>query len=153
METELGLALADCGTSGTWSTLDAVAGKVGKKLGKRVTPRELDAVMLKAGKEGMKENGVWRTSFGKKYMPIIVVNPSFRRALEREGGEQGCTCLQAKKGDGGDKRYFGSQDYNAGRHKVVASGHKLNCCMWLPPETSHLHSWRRGFTEPGFVKK
>jgi hypothetical protein len=50
-------------------------------------------------------------------------------------------------------RYFGSHDYNAGRHASTASEHKGSCPMWRPSTTSHLHSWRRGFTEPEFASK
>lgn len=49
MESELGCALATTGTSNAWSTLDAVAKKVEKRLGRKVEPRDLDAFMVGVG--------------------------------------------------------------------------------------------------------
>ena len=39
MATDIGRALAATGTSNSWSPLDAVASKVGKRLGRTITPR------------------------------------------------------------------------------------------------------------------
>ena len=40
-----------CGTSNSWSTLDAIATKVGKKLDRVISPRELDNFMIGVGDE------------------------------------------------------------------------------------------------------
>ena len=160
MESDLGQALAATGTSNSWSPLDAVASKVGRRLGRSVTPRELDSFIRQAGETELRRNGVWVTRFpGKDYMPIILVNPAFARsakaAIEAEGAiPSKCTCgatpvveSSSSKKPEEAKRYFGSHDYNAGRHSVTTSAHKANCLMWRPPTTGHLHSWRRAFSD------
>mmetsp|Transcript_10991 Transcript_10991/g.15259 ORF Transcript_10991/g.15259 Transcript_10991/m.15259 type:complete len:229 (-) Transcript_10991:136-822(-) len=43
------------------------------------------------------------------------------------------------------EKYFGSHDYNAGRHGQTSSRHHASCAAWEPPSTGHLHSWRRGY--------
>lgn len=161
MESDLGRALAACGTSNSWSTLEAVAAKVSRRTGRRVTPRELDELMLRVGDAALLAHGVWRTSFGKKYMPIVCVNTAFARSAAAAAGNQWtCTCGAAGTGASGGcalaqnhkkqtERYFGSQDYNAGRHACTASVHKGQCLMWQPPTSGHLHSWRRGFADDG----
>ena len=223
MNSELGQALSQCSTSAQWSTLDAVATKVSKKL--KISPRELDEFMVSVGDEALMEYGIWRTSFGAKYMPIVLVNTAFGRAFQRIKEAETmknvtindvpetmkavsasplnlrllCTCgvasnpssasgisysssapgsSSASRSSSGLKnvgerrsstpaniisdegtidivtssintnaiqRYFGSTDYNAGRHATLGSGHKPMCLLWRPPTTSHLHSWRRGF--------
>ncbi|CAJ1363757.1 unnamed protein product [Effrenium voratum] len=152
-QSELGEALLGCGTSNQWSTLEAVARKVSKRLNRPVSCRELDDFLL-AGEADMREIGVWRTSFGAKYMPILLVNPAFGRAraeARARNEEPGCSCGASGSSGAsteGMKRYFGSHDYNAGRHAANLSEHKPNCCLWAPPDAGHLHSWRRAFTEP-----
>ena len=162
MDTELFAQLAACSTSNSWSTLEAVACKVSKRAGRKVTPRELDALMVSVGDAGLLSHGIWRTSFGKKYMPIVVVNTAFARACARTGGVvHVCTCqvmgppkpgaaagsaCETSKAEKDMERYYGSTDYNAGRHASTASVHKGQCLMWRPPTSGHLHSWRRGFT-------
>ena len=154
MDTDLGRALAATDTSNAWSTLDAVANKVGKRLGRAVPPRELDDLMMAAGDAELLRRGVWRTSFGAKFMPIVLVNPAFGRASAAVGAASTCTCHAAEPKAGRDvQRYFGSQDYNAGRHCSTASAHRAACPMWRPPVTSHLHSWRRGYDDPGLASK
>ena len=164
MDSELGRALAACGTSNNWSTLEAVATKVSRRAGRRVTPRELDALMCGVGDDVLLAHGIWRTSFGKKYMPIVTVNTAFARSAAAATSEQWtCTCgaapapmavtggggAAAKKRQSDSERFFGSQDYNAGRHACTASVHKGQCLMWRPPTSGHLHSWRRGFADDG----
>jgi hypothetical protein len=80
-DTALGRALSTTPTSCGWSTLDAVATKVGKKLGRKVTPREIDDLMLLVGDSELLSAGVWRTSFGRRFMPIVTVNPAFARQM------------------------------------------------------------------------
>jgi hypothetical protein len=154
MESELGKQLAACSTSSAWFTLEAVAGKVSKRAGRKVSPRELDALMVSVGEVELRSHGVWRTSFGKQYMPIVVVNTAFARTVREMADPTSpavCSCGAAPKVkakvEADVNRYFGSQDYNAGRHASTASAHKGQCLMWRPPTTGHLHSWRRGFTD------
>ena len=166
MDSELGRALAACGTSNNWSTLEAVATKVSRRAGRKVTPRELDALMRGAGDATLLAHGIWRTSFGKKFMPIVTVNTAFARsaAAAADGEPWACTCgatpaAASGGGGGGDaaaqkrqsdsERFFGSQDYNGGRHACTASVHKGQCLLWRPPTSGHLHSWRRGFADDG----
>lgn len=155
LDDELGKVLAACSTSNAWSTLEAVAKKVSKKIGRNVRPRELNDFMDAVGDEALRTSGVWRTSFGAKYMPIVLVNPAYARVFAQSealgSSKIVCTCgLAPALKSGRDvkedtKRYFGSHDYNAGRHASTASVHKPNCLMWKPSTTSHLHSWRRGY--------
>ena len=157
LETPLGKALLSSGTSNDWSTCEAVANKIGRKLGRKVTPRELDSLLLAVGNMRLNEMGVWRTSFGAKYMPIICVNPSFGRRMRaymgrKEALPSSCTCgvaVAVKKShqERKERRYFGSHDYNAGRHASTKSAHRATCPKWTPSITGHLHSWRRGFTD------
>ena len=120
-----------------------------KKVGREVGPRELDDFMIQIGDEGLKKIGVWRTSFGKKYMPIVVVNPSHKRALEAAGdGPVQCICTNGKGQSTKERdtnRYYNSMDYDAGKHAVDRSSHVATCGLWVPPSAGHLHSWRRGF--------
>ena len=86
MESDLGRALSLTSTSNSWSTLEAVAAKVGRRLGRPASPRELDNLMKSAGDEELLRSGVWRHSFGDKFMPIVLVNPAFARALANSSG-------------------------------------------------------------------
>jgi hypothetical protein len=164
--------LSTCSTSKSWSTLDAVANKMSRRLGRAVTPRQLDAAMVSIGDAALLQLGIWRKSFGTKYMPIICINPSFRLAIESQrttdskiqstsdkpnSSSAECSCHQnqsrANRCTSNDqnsieshKRFFGSHDYNAGRHKPDRSVHKPNCVLWRPPTSGHLHSWRRPFS-------
>lgn len=148
MDCDLGRALAACPTSANWSTLESVATKVSKKLGRPVKPRELENLMVAVGDEELRLHGIWRQSFGAKYMPIVVVNRAYAQAVRAAGDKPCCTCGAVAKDAGkANERYFGSHDYNAGRHVCTASAHKPNCPMWCPPTSGHLHSWRRGFQE------
>ena len=147
-------ALLSCGTANDWSTLDAVSAKVSRKMGRQVSPRELDNVLVETGDERLQTMGVWRTSFGKKYMPIICVNKVYGRSMRAllNTGEKvaiQCTCRATlgKNEQEKSQRYFGSHDYAAGRHVSTKSAHRANCLMWRPSTSSHLHSWRRGFTD------
>ena len=181
MDGDIGSALAATGTSNAWLSLDAVAAKVGKRLGKMLSPKELDRFMVEIGTDELQRytifllnflqrvctaailsdssillfcrHGIWRTSFGTKLMPIVVINPAYARTVHGagDGCALGCTCGATDPASNGKdekniERYFGSRDYNAGRHASTASTHKGMCAMWHPSTTSHLHSWRRGFT-------
>lgn len=158
-DSELGRALLQAGTSNAWSTLDAVANKTSKRLGRSLSPKQLDAFLKEVGDQRLNEYGVWRQGFGPGYMPILVVNPAFGRAAKAAVGGVVCSCgpgvsdpaaMVSKHGRAAAEqvqRYFASQDYNAGRHSSQdKSEHKPTCLLWRPPTSSHLHSWRRGFT-------
>mmetsp|Transcript_1988 Transcript_1988/g.4829 ORF Transcript_1988/g.4829 Transcript_1988/m.4829 type:complete len:151 (+) Transcript_1988:78-530(+) len=147
MDSELGRALVATGTSNQWSMLDGVTTKVNKRLPKdqQVTPKQLDTFLKQVGDEELRQNGIWRTSFGAKYMPIIVVNTGLGRILRLcNGAQPPCSCGALNNRE---DKFLSSQAYNAGRHALVASPHKASCGLWTPPQTSHLHSWRRGFTD------
>ena len=49
MNSDIGKALSLTGTSNTWSTLDTISIKIGKRLVKKITPKELDDFMLQVG--------------------------------------------------------------------------------------------------------
>ena len=76
-----------------------------------------------------------------------------KRIRRYEKDEYTCTCCTKDSSEynstTSEKKYFHSQEYNAGRHSSTQSKHKLNCLRWSPPNTGHLHSWRRGFTDSG----
>ncbi|CAM9770296.1 unnamed protein product, partial [Sphacelaria rigidula] len=146
-ETPVGRALRDVNTSNQWSTLTGVLSKVNKKLPARhqVDARTLARLVTSESAAELARNGVWVTSFGAKYMPIVIVNRGYARKVA-QGEEQGCcSCGQGERSGSDSSRFFGSQDYNAGRHALEASAHSLSCLCWTPPATGHLHSWRRGF--------
>ena len=145
-----------------------------RKTGRDVTPRKLENLMLELGPEVLccpliiggtsipspplitfpisqvlRSHGIWRTSFGPKLMPIVIVNRSYHARTcmaNEESRENSLVCSCSIKGRE-SSRYFTSQAYNAGRHGSTQSEHKASCQLWKPPSTGHLHSWRRGFTE------
>ena len=165
-------------TSKQWATLPSFVSKLNKKLPKhckKLSPKATVKVLKTFTAAQLRQFGIWITYFGKKYMPIVLVNPSFRRALldsansntttasttttSSAGTAPTCSCgvVQPKgKGDGkqnnrgttaATQRFFGSHDYNAGRHCPTNSAHRPTCLCWAPPTTGHLHSWRRGYEE------
>lgn len=121
MESDVGLALRACSTSASWSTLDAVATKVSKRLRRPVGAVELEKLMLSVGDDALWRYGVWRHSFGAPYMPLVLVHAPFGRALQ--AGTTGCSCgqVRASRCAKDMRRYLGSHDYNAGRHASTAS--------------------------------
>ena len=95
-------------------------------------------------------------------MPIVIVNRSYARTMKEfasasenaSSSTLACSCgVSPECSERAYERYFLSQDYNAGRHASTQSKHKASCAMWQPPSTGHLHSWRRGFTEPELTDK
>mmetsp|Transcript_28105 Transcript_28105/g.71650 ORF Transcript_28105/g.71650 Transcript_28105/m.71650 type:complete len:163 (-) Transcript_28105:2216-2704(-) len=134
-------------TSHQWSLLTAVLGKVNRKTGANMKAKQLGDMLVGTPKEELRRRGIWVESFGAKYMPIICVNPGYGRLNKDREGPLECTCGKGgEKGDSG-KRYFGSHDYNAGRHAAPNSTHLASCPLWAPPSAGHLHSWRRGYEE------
>ena len=124
--------------------------QVSKKIGKAVTARQLDDLMLELGPEVLRCRGIWRTSFHPNSMPIVIVNRSYYARSLRGNGEireeiLRCNCRSVEGGES-KSRYFTSQAYNAGRHASCQSEHKASCQLWTPPSAGHLHSWRRGFS-------
>lgn len=143
-ESALGRAIMDTPTSASWTTLGGFTEKVARKLKTRITLRQVDEAICTLSQEEQQKLGIWRTSFGLQFQPILCVNPGARKAGAVNGNS--CTC-DAKGGHTKEEamnRFFNSADYNAGRHEVASSNHKANCALWTPPKTSHLHSWRRG---------
>ena len=49
MNSDIGKAMSLTGTSNTWSTLDTISNKIGKKLSRKITPKELDDFMIQVG--------------------------------------------------------------------------------------------------------
>ena len=149
METPVGIALREIDTSSQWSTLTGVLTKVNRKLpaNQKVDTRTLTDLLVSEPAESLARYGVWITQFGDNYLPIELMNRPYARKVVL-GTEGGCSC-----GFGGsdgaarnrNARFFGSQDYNAGRHGLESSGHLRDCLCWTPPTSGHLHSWRRGF--------
>ena len=87
-------------------------------------------------------------------MPILLTNPAHRRAWEQAlaadpTAQAVCSCGVSAAGNAESKmkRYYGSMDYNAGRHQSTQSQHVATCLCWEPPSTGHLHSWRRGYND------
>ena len=153
-------AAAKVSTSNQWTTLPGFIAKLNKKLppSQHVQPKQLASELLAVPADTLAQQGIWLTSFGAKYMPIILTNPAYARAwrtaLQKDvEATAECTCgAHASNGSEAveaqvSSRYFGSQDYNAGRHAPTNSTHKANCLLWTPPSTGHLHSWRRGYDE------
>mgnify|MGYP005992347675 CR=1 FL=1 len=95
-DSAIGRALLATPTSNSWSMLDAVAAKVSRRLRRRISARELDSLMVRAGDAALRRHGVWRTSFGSKYMPIVLINPAFARTVAG-GGAASTTCSCEKR--------------------------------------------------------
>ena len=157
---------AQINTSKQWTTLSAFVNKVNQKLKQnnpKVTVREAASILLSADQNELKKYGIWVTSFGPKFMPIVITNPAhyrFYQSLQSVSDETDrnniiieCTCSArptiAQKNMEKDRRFYESQDYNAGRHSTSQSSHVVNCLLWAPPTTGHLHSWRRGYDDEG----
>lgn len=155
MDEPIGQCLAAISTSRQWATLTSAAAKLNGKLPKghpKVQIQDFAKFLHEVGADELHDHGVWVQWFGKGIQPIIVTNPACaraRQACQEDGGQATCSCAaDIRKGaekEAEGRRYFGSSDYNAGRHAVRSSGHRSNCALWTPPTTSHLHSWRRGF--------
>lgn len=159
MDNDILNALLKVNTSSQWSTLDSVLTKVNKTLNKKIEARTLGDFLLKSNDYDLNQHGIWITSFGKNYMPIVLTNRAYARARSICGDNIHCTCgienhtNKNKNEEENNKnravnkinKYFKSMDYNAGRHATDNSAHKANCPSWRPPSSSHLHSWRRNF--------
>ena len=140
-------AISSTRTGASWTMLDTVVNKMNKKHSWKQTPRDIDALLVSVGDENLKSLGIFRTSFGKNYMPIVLTNPTYAKAVK--AGKQ-CSCGIAKdEASNKVSRTMDSTAYNAGRHNSNKSDHKINCPEWLPPGAGHLHSWRRGYLDDG----
>ena len=127
--------------------LDTVVSKMNKKQSWNHSVKEVDEILVSFGGERLRESGVFRTSFGAKYVPIILTNPAFAKALK---ASTECTCGISKDYASDKVRLnINSQAYDSGKHNAGASPHKINCAEWTPPKASHLHSWRRGYADVG----
>lgn len=146
MESAVGQAMLQVSTANQWTTLSGFVSKLKRKLPAntvRPSARELATLLASIPSDELQSNGLWVTSFGAELMPIILTNPAYARA-RRAGAGEACSCGVIETADT-SARFFGSHDYNAGRHASTTSAHKANCMCWTPPTTSHLHSWRRGY--------
>ena len=138
-----------------------------------VSVQDLAAFLTGLSDNELRAAGVWREGAGSAM--LVCVNPAYGRAREAEaeaaaaaavvppldGGADGgaaedaghvssdgvgmgaCTCVPRADTEAG--RYFGSHDYNGGRHSSTASKHACTCPLWAPPSSGHLHSWRRKY--------
>ena len=158
MDTDIFNALLKVNTSSQWSTLDSVLIKLNKFLKtKKIDARTLGKILFSIERDKLNKNGIWITSFGKDYMPIILTNRAYARARSVCGGSHDvCTCGVENHENSAVvstnkkmNKYFKSMDYNAGRHATDNSIHKANCLCWTPPSSGHLHSWRRGWNDDG----
>ena len=149
-------ALSSVSTSNQWSVLDSLLPKVNKKLDKSNHPeassKDLRELLHDFDEHMLELYGVWKHGFSKGM--IVCTNPAFARACQARDFCLSTDCLcGAGKGHrnttGAEQRYFGSHDYNGGRHACTQSKHVATCPLWRPAPTSHLHSWRRGFEEDG----
>lgn len=149
MDTPYFEAVLKVSTANQWTTLAGFVTKVNRKLHSDVKPtdsRQLANLLSSISPEELKRNGVWLVSFGGTVPPIILTNPAFARA-RREAADsdaEQCKCSFDSQ-NSRSKRFFGSNDYNAGRHHTTTSVHVANCPCWSPPTTSHLHSWRKSY--------
>ena len=156
---------ANTSTSVSWSMLDAVVNKMNKKQkthSTKFSPREIDTILIRAGTEKLRKLGIFRTSFGPTYLPIVLTNPAFAAALAKAKtsrlGDISCDCgIETPENRSStsfresklrsDNQFCDSKAYNAGKHSSKLSPHKINCPKWSPPGAGHLHSWRRGFED------
>ena len=156
---------ANTSTSVSWSMLDAVVNKMNKKQkthSTKFSPREIDTILIRAGTEKLRKLGIFRTSFGPTYLPIVLTNPAFAAALAKAKtsrlGDISCDCgidtpddpsstSFRKSKSRGENQFSDSKAYNAGKHNSKLSPHKINCPKWSTPGAGHLHSWRRGFED------
>jgi hypothetical protein len=146
MDTTLGQAVQSTSTSGLWSLLDGFLKKINKKIKNNIIYINELILFLKETKiEILNSCGVYLFKTGPTF--IICTNPNFSRARKNEielNGEVNVICSCSDRIQREDK-YMSSHAYNAGRHACsTVSTHKLNCPLWLPSTSSHLHSWRRG---------
>jgi hypothetical protein len=151
MSEDMFLALAKVGTSSQWSLLSSICDKLNKKLKKEgsaagsVTERDCYEYLKDQSEETLRNYGVFVHPVSKSDV-IININRAYgtqRQTEIKANGEASgkCTCEKLMQRD---ENYFGSHDYNGGRHACTASLHKGACPLWRPSHTSHLHSWRRG---------
>ena len=145
----LGRAVAATGTANQWSLLEALVPKVNRHLqGGAATLQDMEALLASCSADDLRMEGIWVQDLGHK---IICVNRAYASARRSEVSSSGaaavaCTC-GASTGSG--RTNFTSTNYNAagGRHETTASLHNGRCPCWRPSPTSHLHSWRRGYTK------
>ena len=75
--------LASISTSNNWSVLDSVLKKINIKLKsasfKTIGARELGQILTTLPEEYLMSFGIFVTSFGLKFAPIVCINPAFGR--------------------------------------------------------------------------
>lgn len=149
-------ALSRTRTSNQWTLLSGLVQRVNKTLTKdgkevQVNAEQLCNLVKETEEYELTRLGIWREPAGRRDL-MVCINPGFAEAYQKAasvGDFMECTCQkrtgEKKQGEPDIKRFFGSMDYNAGRHAPALSSHKPNCVCWRPPAASHLHSWRRGY--------
>lgn len=80
---------AQINTSKQWTTLSAFINKFNKKIKKKkhlkaLTTREAGYILLSTDPNVLKTFGIWITSFGKKFMPIVITNPAHYRYYQQQ---------------------------------------------------------------------
>ena len=146
MDTILGTTLRSISTSNQWSVIDGVVTKLNKKLPKdqHTTAKELSDFLTKVDDKTLQNNGIWYIGLGTA--TILCINRAFGNARYR--GDDKCKCKDVGGSDSGAvEKFYGSTAYNGGRHAYTGSKHIGSCFLWRPPNSGHLHSWRRGYTD------
>ena len=151
-------ALSRVHTSKQWATLPSVVAKVNKLILPRnqsLSVRAAAEMLLSIPSERLRRHGVWVHSFGPNCMPIVCCNPGVGRQWNNgeaaSAARTGDTCFHptcscgATNPGSSTENFFGSANYNAGKHALQKSAHRPNCMCWTPPTNGHLHSWRRGY--------
>ena len=162
MDSDVGVALRSVNTSRQWSVLSAVVTKINKKLPTstaRISEEELIEFLGQFTRGELRLGGIWVDDVGSGSVSIICINPAYRRARSaavaehKTGEEETCSCAVKSDKEEKEKRYFGSFDYNAGRHASSQSKHNSKCIKWKPAPSGHLHSWRRGHSNSSLGEK
>ena len=153
MDSQVFKMLSSISTSNQWSLLSAIVKKLNRKLkDKTVEEIHVAKFLLAAGKETLKQNGIWIHKVGETDL-IININCVYGRArqAEKDSGtalaKGACTCRGLINRKDENTQYFNSHDYNGGRHACSNSLHIGSCPGWAPSTSSHLHSWRRKHTK------
>ena len=145
---ELLLNILSIGTSNQWSLLAPVVTKLNNKFLDRklgpISEQDFLTLLEQTDENLLKHHGIFLHRLSKT-CTIININRAYGYQRQKEIQASGkisvkCSCAMLIR----DENYFGSHNYNGGRHACTASLHRGSCPLWLPPSSGHLHSWRRG---------
>ena len=141
LDSHLGRTVGDSTTQAQWVSITTFVAKVNKRLRNlkraEVNSRVLTKFLNRIGEAALERIGVFRHSFGKKNVPIILVNPGYARALKQAKGAKICACSS------GVRIRNPSSNARLLRVGVISGGHRANCPLWRPPPThnlAHLHA-------------